>query len=649
MSNNFLRSGNLDSDFEVDEVKGKIRSRDVLTGLGNPIAPPPVPEKSWMYYDVTDDLAAVGYVWDPDGEAWCVTASAGGSAAPLIIAIPADEVVVEVPGPEVSLDIVLRLLPSNDGSTSQHIKLAKPTGSGQRVSAVVGVNLETPTGNEWPGEAVYYVGDVLDDGTRATLDFTSVSGLTYPIALDCSFDLTFDVQGPAPTVVNVVLSDTYADSTALAIALLGQTNAAQVEHLVSFGVFPENGALVGYYATNVVAGSITVDNIVGTDDFAVALATADSVTGVAPAPTGDTIEYGVLKRPDGTLGTPVGGGTHTSPSNLDPHMKGWEVIDIADGVWSVQQWAPRLQLLSGGWTETQLGPLGKNEEQGSLQGMLDNVRAFLVPEAPSRTLVRGSRSQLANTTQRDRFVLFQTEYDSTDIEFTLEDPNGAQPDPTLPYLDYGCRGYELDFWRHPDDNPLNTVLIGYPGSPPFGYNIAPGEHVVVRSQLVSYVDPDLPAGTGPGDLDHPANQVYGWVDVSNGVPTGAVGDILANVSGTWEPIPASEVDAATWHSVVATLPAVATAQPLNFESRWFNVTMAADTAFYFDTFIFNPLSGGLGSMLTLVLSGAFTPTFTGVLWAGGTPPAHSGTSVWRFWTLDGGTTVYGELVGAAFS
>lgn len=77
-----------------------------------------------------------------------------GGSGPLIIDIEANDTPVEVPGPDVSLDVQLRLLPSTNGVANQHIILPTPTGSGQRVSAAVGVNLENPTGNEWPGESV---------------------------------------------------------------------------------------------------------------------------------------------------------------------------------------------------------------------------------------------------------------------------------------------------------------------------------------------------------------------------------------------------------------------------------------------------------------------------------------------------------------
>lgn len=70
MPNNFVREGNLDDDFVVDGTKMKVRTVSVLTGLGNPTDPPSVPEKPWVYFDITDDVAVVGYVWEVETEAW---------------------------------------------------------------------------------------------------------------------------------------------------------------------------------------------------------------------------------------------------------------------------------------------------------------------------------------------------------------------------------------------------------------------------------------------------------------------------------------------------------------------------------------------------------------------------------------------------
>lgn len=75
MPNNFVRVGNLDEDAVVDLVKGKVRVENILTGIGIPTDPPPVPEKAWLYADTTDDLAVIGYIWESVSEAWMPVAS----------------------------------------------------------------------------------------------------------------------------------------------------------------------------------------------------------------------------------------------------------------------------------------------------------------------------------------------------------------------------------------------------------------------------------------------------------------------------------------------------------------------------------------------------------------------------------------------
>jgi hypothetical protein len=69
MSNNFVRAGNLDADFDIDSGAGKIRVHGALTGTGAPVAPPDVIEKVWVYFDYSTSPASV-YFWEPDGETW---------------------------------------------------------------------------------------------------------------------------------------------------------------------------------------------------------------------------------------------------------------------------------------------------------------------------------------------------------------------------------------------------------------------------------------------------------------------------------------------------------------------------------------------------------------------------------------------------
>jgi len=68
------------------------------------------------------------------------------------------------------------------------------------------------------------------------------------------------------------------------------------------------------------------------------------------------------------------------------------------------------------------------------------------------------------------------------------------------------------------------------------------------------------------------------------------------------------------------------------------------------TFSFTGAASGTAYSVTLILSGAFTPTFpAAVVWADGEAPTYGSPSVYEFLTTDGGTTVYGFLAGASFS
>ena len=77
----------------------------------------------------------------------------------------------------------------------------------------------------------------------------------------------------------------------------------------------------------------------------------------------------------------------------------------------------------------------------------------------------------------------------------------------------------------------------------------------------------------------------------------------------------------------------------------YDVTMDEDC-----TFSFTGASSGTAYSVTLILSGAFTPTFpAAVVWPDGTAPTYGAPSIFEFLTTDGGTTVYGMLAGKSFS
>lgn len=509
MSRNFIRQENLDADSVVDEPKGKVRFLSVITGEGDPSEPPPVPEKAWVYFDVTDDEAAVPFVWDPDSETWIPGAAGaiGGGSQPLILDVPGDDSVTTVPGPEVAMEVICRLLPSEAGGMNQHIVLPSPTGSGQRVTGLVGVNMDELAYSVYPGETVTYLDlEVLSPAVVATADFSFVFGLSTPIAINTTFDVTMQGVGMgSPTVVHVTLSDTYADAMELGADFLGQLAAAMDAHGFNFGEF--DGGL-GFYSLTAGEASVTISNVVGVDAFATGLGTVVSVPGEDEVLGEDLVEYGVLRLRDGTLGSTVpGGGTHTAPGDLNPHYKGWTVRDVAPGVWSVEDWPDRLNLHDGTWEEKFLGPIGEPDEK-SLDQMLRGLRAFLIPEPSQRTIIRESRSQVTSGLGKDRFLLFSTGYTGEDIVYSLDPADGPQVDLSEPNPDFGCRSFELDFYREGGDNPAASVTVTDGGD--FVYALAPGEHLVIRSQVVDYVDAELAAGTGVGQLDHSTNQVYGW-------------------------------------------------------------------------------------------------------------------------------------------
>ena len=521
MSRNFIRQENLDADSVVDEPKGKVRFLSVITGEGDPSEPPPVPEKAWVYFDVTDDEAAVPFVWDPDSETWIPGAAGaiGGGSQPLILDVPGDSDPVTVPGPDVSMDIILRLLPSTVGGENQKIIIPRPTGSGQRITGVVGVNMDDAQTDWYPGESVWYVAPVVEPATRASLDLAPLLGLTYPLAANVTVNVVFDsASGGAPTSVPVTLNDTYADATAVALDLIGQTTAAQAAHGFTFGPIPDTDSGIGFYSALPGAASVTLNSIVGGGALAAALAAAVATAGLDEVEGDTDTEYGILHLDPATLGSPLDGGTHTSLNDASPHQKGWTIIDVAPGVWSVEQWPFRARLMPMNWLEQFFGPLGKGEEQKTLEQLIYQLRAFVVPQRSQRTLVHETRNQVTSGLDKDRFLLFSTALAESNLTFWLAEADAPQPNSAEPGFDLGCRGYELEFWRSPDDSSEFSLTVDDDSG--YAFSLAPGEYAKIRSQLVGYVDSGLPAGTAPGQLDDPVNQIFQWVRIDNEVGGG---------------------------------------------------------------------------------------------------------------------------------
>jgi hypothetical protein len=79
--------------------------------------------------------------------------------------------------------------------------------------------------------------------------------------------------------------------------------------------------------------------------------------------------------------------------------------------------------------------------------------------------------------------------------------------------------------------------------------------------------------------------------------------------------------------------------------RVHDVTMDQNCVFSFT----GAKPSGVESALTVIVRGAFTPTWTGVIWHGGVPPTYGSPSVYEFMSVDGGTTVFGFLGGASFA
>lgn len=76
-----------------------------------------------------------------------------------------------------------------------------------------------------------------------------------------------------------------------------------------------------------------------------------------------------------------------------------------------------------------------------------------------------------------------------------------------------------------------------------------------------------------------------------------------------------------------------------------DVTMDQNCTFTFS----NPAPSGKCSMFTLILRGAFTPTWpASVDWPDATQPTYTSPSIYTFMTVDGGTIWLGAQAGKAF-
>lgn len=77
-----------------------------------------------------------------------------------------------------------------------------------------------------------------------------------------------------------------------------------------------------------------------------------------------------------------------------------------------------------------------------------------------------------------------------------------------------------------------------------------------------------------------------------------------------------------------------------------DVTMSENCEFTFS----NPAASGEATMFSLILRGAFTPTWpAAVVWPDATEPTYSTPTIYTFITVDGGTTWLGASAGKAFA
>lgn len=68
------------------------------------------------------------------------------------------------------------------------------------------------------------------------------------------------------------------------------------------------------------------------------------------------------------------------------------------------------------------------------------------------------------------------------------------------------------------------------------------------------------------------------------------------------------------------------------------------------TISFAGAEAGRPCSMTVILRGAFVPTWpAAVIWPDGIDPTYGSPSVFEFFTVDGGTTIFGFLAGASFA
>lgn len=176
-------------------------------------------------------------------------------------------------------------------------------------------------------------------------------------------------------------------------------------------------------------------------------------------------------------------------------------------------------------------------------------------------------------------------------------------------------GFAMDANGNVELGSYGTTTVRLDTAPTLGY------HVANKTYVDSVVVTDHGALTGMSDDDHPQY----LLKVAGGASIEDLGAVEENVET--ESVSATDSLDVSVYGV-------------------FDKTMTADTTFTFA----NPAPSGKASSFTLILRGAFTPTFpAAVIWPGGTEPTYGAPSVYVFTTVDAGTTWFGSQAGASFS
>lgn len=128
----------------------------------------------------------------------------------------------------------------------------------------------------------------LPERAYAQLPWIGDGTLTYPLAVDTTFNLVLNGVGPSSSTVTVTLSDTYADSVALVAAIFYQASAAMVDQGFTLGTIPGVGVF-GLYSDTEGEATIRFTAISGSDAFAVNLLAVSPHDGRGPFKRGDRL------------------------------------------------------------------------------------------------------------------------------------------------------------------------------------------------------------------------------------------------------------------------------------------------------------------------------------------------------------------------